>query len=389
MLHNRDGHPLCLTRKLIEDKIKAFFPVTVLESSTPILPYCIPANKSHNQQVTNCYSSRKYRIRLYGENQGREASENVDHESRNIKPCGCDIMTKLDSSYLNREQENSPNSGKTVLLRSSLLDQVLEVIARIPEQSVCITSGTVFERTSISLNTPSVYTELLALFPFYVTGNVDLKECVLSVLNSISGGRIEAIENGDISQSDLSFTDHVSFVTEIDCENHKVGFLGKTNLSHQTGETSYSVLCLDLDILVVKSFGFPDSRILWSKMYEYNFRPDFCVSKSENSCPQKDANILSTRLSLYPPCWEHHISFWTSQSFDEQRFIDIIRAMADDVVESVTLKESYVCPETGRTGYCYVERFRSCDQALSYHRSHDMQTRIRLKVAQDLNIQLR
>ncbi|KDD75512.1 hypothetical protein H632_c645p1 [Helicosporidium sp. ATCC 50920] len=76
-------------------------------------------------------------------------------------------------------------------------------------------------------------------------------------------------------------------------------------------------------------FDIPDIRLFWSN--------------DERFLKQFAGGTMSTKFkpfSKYPPCYKD-ISFWTSDSFTENNFCELIRDIAGDLVEEVKLIDSF------------------------------------------------
>ncbi len=94
---------------------------------------------------------------------------------------------------------------------------------------------------------------------------------------------------------------------------------------------------------------------------------------------------------LHAPEWKHDISFWVDSDamFDEQMYTDVVRDHVGDCVRDVQLMNVWTPPGEKRTSRCYRHSYQPSDQAVSYHRAHEFQRLLRLKLAHALNIELR
>lgn len=90
--------------------------------------------------------------------------------------------------------------------------------------------------------------------------------------------------------------------------------------------------------------------------------------------------------SKYPPCFKD-ISFWVCDGYHSHEFLDIVRNVAGDMVESVKLMDEF---EThGRISHCYRICYRSNDRTLTNEEVNSMQTQIRDIVELQLNVEIR
>ena len=165
---------------------------------------------------------------------------------------------------------------------------------------------------------------------------------------------------------------------------------------------------LHLESIGSKIFGIENPRWFWSKdprsldPFKFNGMEKLAkvgplpgIGKGAASS-QPTQQVLShfqqfSPFSLHAPTWNHDISFWekTTERFREQEFYDIIRDLAGDNVQEVALLDSFCDKDAGRRSRCYRQVFKSCDQPLSYMKSHDLQKYIRLQVHDKLNVILR
>ncbi|BFZ15873.1 hypothetical protein BsWGS_18913 [Bradybaena similaris] len=142
------------------------------------------------------------------------------------------------------------------------------------------------------------------------------------------------------------------------------------------------VVVLHLDNIVCRICNIDDPRVLWSqsKKFTDQFQP-------ASLFPQQ-----FQQFSLYPMRFSHDLSFWQKDSdseFDVLEMYNIILYTAGDLVYSVSLRDIYTEPDTGRVSRCYRLQFMSHDRALPYLVSWKLQSLIRLEVSQKLGITLR
>ena len=141
---------------------------------------------------------------------------------------------------------------------------------------------------------------------------------------------------------------------------------------------SFSIVLLNLDLIVQKVIEIESPRLLWSQ--NNRFLQQF------SSWPSK-----FQAFSVYSLQHVHDMSFWESPDveFDDLCFSDIIREIAGDVVVRVVLLERYHDENLDQWSRCYRLTYMSDDQAVSYIASWNLQSLIRLETATRLEIQLR
>eukprot|EP00474_Spongospora_subterranea_P009808 CRZ10266.1 hypothetical protein [Spongospora subterranea] len=134
---------------------------------------------------------------------------------------------------------------------------------------------------------------------------------------------------------------------------------------------------IGLERLAMILFDIPDIRLFWSK--DPRFLSQFSAG---------DKNVTFTPYSKYPPCIKD-ISFWIQPNFHENDLFAIIREVAGDLVESVSLIDEFHCRASIRTSKCYRITYRSMDRSLLNEEIDALQQFIRVKTQEQLNVTLR
>lgn len=113
---------------------------------------------------------------------------------------------------------------------------------------------------------------------------------------------------------------------------------------------------MGLDRLAMILFDIPDIRLMWSS--------------DERFIGQFDGSIKKFKpFSKYPPC-NKDISMWLGDSFCENSMNDIIRGMSGDLVESVSLQDTFT--KDGKTSNCYRVVYRSMDRSFTNEEVNNM-----------------
>jgi phenylalanyl-tRNA synthetase alpha chain len=136
---------------------------------------------------------------------------------------------------------------------------------------------------------------------------------------------------------------------------------------------------LGLERLAMVLFQIPDIRLFWSG--DQRFTSQF------------KAGSLATRFkpySKFPPCFKD-VSFWHPSAGDvsENDLCEVVRGVAGDLAEAVTLIDAFTHPKTGRASSCYRIAYRSMERSLEDEEINSLQERVRGALAGGLGVELR
>ncbi|ORX96114.1 phenylalanyl-tRNA synthetase [Basidiobolus meristosporus CBS 931.73] len=106
---------------------------------------------------------------------------------------------------------------------------------------------------------------------------------------------------------------------------------------------------LGLERLAMVLFGIPDIRLFWSQ--DERFLSQF----------QSKEIVKFKPFSKHPSCTKD-ISFWVNEAFHENDFCELIRDIAEDLVEDVKLVDDFTHPKTKKQSLCYRINYRSMDR---------------------------
>jgi len=134
---------------------------------------------------------------------------------------------------------------------------------------------------------------------------------------------------------------------------------------------------LGLERFAMKLYNIPDIRLFWSE--DRRFLSQF----------EQDENAIFKPFSKYPPTYKD-ISFWVNdETFSSNDLFEIVRSVADNVVEEMNLQDEFKHPKTNRRSLCYRITFRAMDRTLTDTEVNLLEDEIRDKVTTQLNVELR
>jgi phenylalanyl-tRNA synthetase alpha chain len=134
---------------------------------------------------------------------------------------------------------------------------------------------------------------------------------------------------------------------------------------------------LGLERLAMVLFDIPDIRLFWSG--DQRFLKQF---------KQGDLSARFKPYSKFPPCYKD-VAFWLSPEFSENNLCELVRGIGGDLVEEVSLVDSFTHPKTARTSHCYRISYRSMERSLTDEEINALQERVRAGVAGELKVELR
>jgi phenylalanyl-tRNA synthetase alpha chain len=154
------------------------------------------------------------------------------------------------------------------------------------------------------------------------------------------------------------------------------------NAGIDPNETSGWAFGLGLERLAMVLFQISDIRLFWTT--DRRFHQQFKAGQITAFQP----------YSKYPPCLKD-ISFWLAPDNDnnavfcENDLSEVVREVAGDLVEQLTLIDSFVHPKSQRTSHCYRITYRSMDRNLTNEEIDDLQEQVRLLTQERLGVELR
>jgi len=275
-----------------------------------------------------------------------------------------------DTYYLDRE---------TVLRTHTSVHQ----IQLLREHDQFLVAGDVYRRDEIDRSHYPVFHQMegVKLYDASTSENVivqDLKEGLESLAMKLFGSSIDM----KWEESYFPFT-NPSFELEIRFENEWLEVLGcgviHPEILKRAGRTDYKgyAFGLGLERWAMILFQIPDIRLFWTQ--DTRFHDQFA-----------DGGIVKFQpYSKYPPCYKD-MSFWVpEEGFAANDLNEVVRDVAGDLVEEVRLLDEFTNPKTGKSSLCYRIVYRSMDRSLTNAEIDELQSNVRQKSEQNLNIELR
>nr|CAD7438004.1 unnamed protein product [Timema bartmani] len=132
-----------------------------------------------------------------------------------------------------------------------------------------------------------------------------------------------------------------------------------------------------LERMAMIIYDIPDIRLFWST--DSGFLCQF-NNKTANDV------IKYKAVSMYPQCI-NDISFWLPEDrlYSPNDFYDLVRSIAGDIVEQISLVDEFVHPKTQRTSHCYKLVYRHMEKTLTQEEVNVMHRLIEQAVDKELH----
>jgi phenylalanyl-tRNA synthetase alpha chain len=334
-LHQREHHPLCTIKNLIRD----YFPnATLVEDLNPVV--------SAHQNFDS--------LRIP-----------ADHVSRQV----------TDTYYLSTDK----------LLRCHTSAHQVDLLAA--GHADFLVAGDVYRRDEIDASHYPVFHQMegVKLFDTATASEqdieADLKQQLEGMAKTLFG------EDAPMRWVDAYFPfTHPSMELEVYYQDDWLEVLGCgvihpqiiQNAGLDPQQTSGWAFGLGLERLAMVLFQIPDIRLFWST--DLRFHDQF----------QAGQITVFEPYSKYPPCLKD-MSFWLNEQheFVENDLSELVREVAGDLVEQLSLIDSFVHPKTGRTSHCYRIFYRSMDRSLTNEEIDALQEQVRDLTEKKLKVKLR
>lgn len=208
----------------------------------------------------------------------------------------------------------------------------------------------------------------------------EMKETIEDMSRSLFGPETK----GRWIEAYFPFT-HPSWEYEILHEGKWMEVLGCGVMEHELLQSAGAVdkigwaVGFGLERLAMKLYAIPDIRLFWSR--DDGFLSQFRVD-------DVNADITFKPISIYPQCI-NDMSFWIPERFVGSDFLDLVRSVGSDVVESVTLIDDFTHPKTQRRSHCYRIVYRHMERTLTQAEVNSIHGQIEEAATKQLNVHIR
>nr|AAB65750.2 phenylalanyl tRNA synthetase [Drosophila melanogaster] len=140
-----------------------------------------------------------------------------------------------------------------------------------------------------------------------------------------------------------------------------------------------------LERLAMVLFDIPDIRLFWSN--DSGFLSQFSEKDLHNLPKYKP-------ISHYPQC-TNDLSFWLPQDievdagFSPNDFYDLVRSVAGDMVEQISLVDKFKHPKTGKSSVCFRIVYRHMERTLTQAEVNEIHKQIASASVDSFNVQIR
>jgi phenylalanyl-tRNA synthetase alpha chain len=333
-LHNQANHPLCLIKTRIQNYFGEGF--TRFDYLKPVVT------------IFDNFDA----LRITPDHPARKPSDTYYVDAENV------LRTHI-SAHQHR------------LLKSTLIH---------PEMQGFLVTGDVYRKDAIDATHFPVFHQMEGVKLFDKDATLD----VLTELKATLGGLITEVFPGceyRFSSDYFPFTDP-SIEAEVNFNGQWLEVLGAgvihpevLEMAGITNKTGWA-FGLGLERLAMILYGIPDVRLFWSD--DPRFLNQFGEDKENRFVP----------FSNQPPV-TRDIAFWIGEQFTENDFCGIVRECGEDLVENVTLMDTFTNPKTNRTSNMYRIVYRSHERSLTNEEINEIQEEVRQRVANDLGVELR
>ncbi|KAI2642209.1 phenylalanyl-tRNA synthetase mitochondrial precursor [Xylaria nigripes] len=151
---------------------------------------------------------------------------------------------------------------------------------------------------------------------------------------------------------------------------------------------------IGLERIAMVLFKIPDIRLFWSQDERF-------LSQFNGVSDDLDLLRLFKPFSKYPPCAKD-VSFWVkatseagdstevnAHTFHHNDVMEIVRSVAGDCVEDVTLTDEFTHPKTGRRSLCYRIVYRSLEHTLTNEAANKLHDRVTKALVTKLGVEIR
>ncbi|XP_052372070.1 ferredoxin-fold anticodon-binding domain-containing protein 1 [Oncorhynchus keta] len=369
---SNSNHPVRLVQDFLVQALEREWPVSMVTEPLPLLIHSSPQRLNAccpeiQDTHTHCYWLHPSHTHT--------TSHTPSDDHKHIDTLLADTHITYDSEDEGRERECSNRFKECVgegeecvgvggyVLRPSLLPQ-MEILReerehREREEVLHGVSGLVFQRVHISPWSPPAFHQLLlwGAWPKASQSIPDLGRSLERLLTPY--GLSLAEEQGSLWLA-----------------AEPMGRLGRLWADDLTDGVR---VCLNLDLLASLVYSLPDWRLLWSP------DPRFLNHFLLRPLPEQPFHPFS----LFPQSFVYDISFWAGPDWQEAAFHALVREASREMVENVTLIDTYTHPDVPHTSYCYRLTYRSHTHALSHTRALKLHTHLQSLLSTRMHLTVR
>lgn len=139
---------------------------------------------------------------------------------------------------------------------------------------------------------------------------------------------------------------------------------------------------IGLERLAMILYKIPDIRLFWSN--DSGFLNQFITSDISSKITYKP-------ISQYPQC-TNDISFWLPDfecKYNSNDFYDLVRTVGGDMIEQVSLVDSFKHPKTAKTSHCYRIIYRHMEKTLTQDEVNQVHKDIERSASEMLGVTIR
>ncbi|KAM9307948.1 phenylalanine--tRNA ligase, mitochondrial [Gastrophryne carolinensis] len=371
-LHNQKFHPLWLIKERIKEHFYKHYigrygnPLfSVYDDLCPIVTteqnfdrLLIPLEHPSRNKGENYYLNHDYMLRAH-----------TSAHQWDLMHSGLDAFLAVGDVY-RRDEIDRTHYPVFHQMEGVCLFSNHELFAKVDDKDVC----KLFEQGFRTPDKQETHTlEAVKLVEFH------LKQTLSKLMTHLFGEGLE------IRWVDCYFPfTHPSFEMEIKFQGEWLEVLGcgimEQKLVNSAGAHDKIgwAFGLGLERLAMILYEIPDIRLFWSQ--------------NELFLKQFHVSDINQRVQFQPfskfPFLSNDISFWLpSEEYSENDFYDLVRNIAGDIVEEVTLIDQYTHPKTQRVSHCYRIKYRHMERTLTQTEVSALHKKIGESAIEDLGVE--
>ena len=268
----------------------------------------------------------------------------------------------IPADHPGRRQTDTFYSENNWVLRTHTTAHQSELLKAGVKKFIC--TGDVYRRDTIDASHFPVFHQVEGV---NILGEVS-DDVVIEHLKDTLSGLIKHLFGNDVKYRFVDeyfpFT-HPSFEVEVEYHGKEMEVLG-SGVIHKDilkncgleGQNGWA-FGMGLERLAMIFFDIPDIRYFWTE--DERFLNQFKSGQINKFQP----------YSKYPPV-TRDVSMWIPEGFDDNYFYDIVRDAGGNLVEEVSLGETFTHPKTLKVSKLYHISFRSLERTMTSEEIEDM-----------------